>query len=141
MPAIGPPVVSRPRPRRCRVAAALRSSSLTAGSTGKWTFTPTGLADGAHSLIASETDAAGKTGSAQVSLTLDTAVPVVTAARTWDTLLNFHAGDMLTLWGYNAASGNVSWSDAMGAAGYQARRFMPASATARGPAPSSPSRA
>lgn len=37
---------------------------------------------------------------------------------TWDTLLNFHVGDMLTLWGYNAASGSVSWSDDKGAAGY-----------------------
>ena len=37
---------------------------------------------------------------------------------TWDTLLNFHAGDMLTLWGYDGLSGSVSWSDSQGAAGY-----------------------
>ena len=38
--------------------------------------------------------------------------------NTWDTLLNFHPGDILTLWGYNVASGSTSWSDDMGAAGY-----------------------
>jgi hypothetical protein len=39
--------------------------------------------------------------------------------NTWDTLLNFHAGDTLTLWGFNAASGTANWSDGSGAAGYQ----------------------
>jgi uncharacterized repeat protein (TIGR01451 family) len=38
---------------------------------------------------------------------------------TWDTLLNFHPGDILTLWGYNAGSGSLGWSDDKGAAGYQ----------------------
>ena len=37
---------------------------------------------------------------------------------TWDTLLNFHPGDMLTLWGYNASTGSTSWSDNLGVAGY-----------------------
>lgn len=37
---------------------------------------------------------------------------------TWDTLLNFHPGDVLTLWAYNAAAGHVSWPDNIGAAGY-----------------------
>ncbi len=37
--------------------------------------------------------------------------------NTWDTLLNFHAGDALTLWGYNSATGNTQWTDNMGAAG------------------------
>lgn len=39
--------------------------------------------------------------------------------NTWDTLLNFHTGDMLTLWGYDGASGSLSWSDDKGSAGYQ----------------------
>jgi hypothetical protein len=38
---------------------------------------------------------------------------------TWDTLLNFHAGDALTLWGFNAASGATTFEDNKGAAGYQ----------------------
>ena len=38
---------------------------------------------------------------------------------TWDTLLNFHTGDMLTLWGFDAAAGSMSWSDNQGVAGYQ----------------------
>ncbi|MBV9252327.1 MAG: DUF4082 domain-containing protein [Acetobacteraceae bacterium] len=39
--------------------------------------------------------------------------------HTWDTLLNFHPGDMVTLWGYDASSGSLSWSDDMGATGHQ----------------------
>jgi hypothetical protein len=37
---------------------------------------------------------------------------------TWDSLLNFHIGDSLTLWGFNAASGSTKWTDDQGAAGY-----------------------
>lgn len=36
----------------------------------------------------------------------------------WDTLVNFHPSDMLTLWGFNPALGSTSWSDNMGAADY-----------------------
>ena len=43
---------------------------------GQWSFTPT-LADGAHSITASETDAAGNTSSATIDFTLDTAIPVL----------------------------------------------------------------
>ena len=38
---------------------------------------------------------------------------------TWDTLLNFHTGDSLTLWGFNAAAGSTSWAANQGATGYQ----------------------
>jgi hypothetical protein len=38
---------------------------------------------------------------------------------TWDTLLNFHAGDMLTLWGFDAASGSINWLNDLGASGYR----------------------
>ncbi|HLH98031.1 MAG TPA: NF038122 family metalloprotease [Xanthobacteraceae bacterium] len=51
----------------------------TASSTGAWTFIPTGLADGQHTVVASETDAAGNTGSASLTFTLDTAAPVATS--------------------------------------------------------------
>jgi hypothetical protein len=37
----------------------------------------------------------------------------------WDTILNFHVGDMLTLWGYNSNNGTTSLTDNMGATGYK----------------------
>jgi hypothetical protein len=36
----------------------------------------------------------------------------------WDTLLNFHVGDTLTLWGYDNSTGSTNWMANMGAAGY-----------------------
>ena len=42
-----------------------------ADGTGAWSFTPAGLADGAHTLTASQTDLAGNTGTATLSFTLD----------------------------------------------------------------------
>lgn len=44
--------------------------TTTADSTGAWSFTPTGLADGAHTLTATQTDMAGNTGTATLSFTL-----------------------------------------------------------------------
>ncbi len=38
--------------------------------------------------------------------------------NTWDTILNFHAGDALTLWDFNGTMGSTQWSDNMGASGY-----------------------
>jgi hypothetical protein len=54
------------------------AAPATANSSGVWSYTPTGLADGAHTIVASETDLAGNTGSASLSFTLDTTAPVVT---------------------------------------------------------------
>jgi Ca2+-binding RTX toxin-like protein len=48
--------------------------TTTTSSTGAWSFTPTSLADGAHILIASQTDLAGNTGTATLSLTLDSSL-------------------------------------------------------------------
>lgn len=39
-------------------------------------------------------------------------------AATWSTLVNFHAGDSLTLWGVNATDFTLSWMNGAGAAGY-----------------------
>ena len=36
----------------------------------------------------------------------------------WDTLVGFHPGDALTLWGFNAATDTYRWTDGSGAAGY-----------------------
>ena len=54
------------------------AATTTASSTGAWTFMPTGLADGQHTVVASETDAAGNTGTASLTFTLDTTAPIAT---------------------------------------------------------------
>ena len=46
--------------------------STTANGSGVWSFTPTGLAQGAQTITASETNAAGLTGSSSVTFTYDT---------------------------------------------------------------------
>ena len=53
------------------------AATVTADATGAWSFTPTGLADGAHTIVASQTDGFGNTGTASLSFTLDTTAPVV----------------------------------------------------------------
>ncbi|ANL30128.1 phosphatidic acid phosphatase protein (plasmid) [Rhizobium phaseoli] len=50
------------------------ADTATADDAGHWTFTPTGLSDGIHTIVASETTAAG-TGSSSITFTLDTASP------------------------------------------------------------------
>ena len=50
--------------------------TATANASGIWTFTPSALADGVHTIVASETDAAGNTGTASFTFTLDTTAPV-----------------------------------------------------------------
>ena len=54
------------------------AGTATANASGIWTFTPTGLSDGSHTIVASETDAAGNTGSTSFTFTLDTKPPAVT---------------------------------------------------------------
>jgi hypothetical protein len=56
------------------------ADTAAADATGAWNFTPTGLADGVHTIVASETDAAGNTGTASLTFTLLTAYPTVTEA-------------------------------------------------------------
>ncbi len=46
------------------------ATTATADANGVWTFTPTGLAAGQHTIVASETDAAGNTGTASLTVTL-----------------------------------------------------------------------
>ncbi|SJZ33110.1 Ig-like domain (group 3) [Enhydrobacter aerosaccus] len=61
------------------------TGTATANASGAWSFTPTGLADGNHTIVASETDLAGNTGSASISFTLNTTVPSVTEKLASDT--------------------------------------------------------
>ena len=51
------------------------ATTVTANATGAWSFTPSGLADGAHTIVASQTDSFGNTGTASLSFTLDTTAP------------------------------------------------------------------
>ena len=40
-------------------------------------------------------------------------------AKTWDTLVNFHKGDIVDLFGYDPVRGRFAWADDMGAMGYR----------------------
>ena len=46
--------------------------TTTANANGVWSFTPTGLAQGLQTVTASETNAAGLTGSSSLTFTYDT---------------------------------------------------------------------
>ena len=50
-------------------------ATATADAQGAWSFTPTGLADGAHTVVASQTDVFGNAHTASLSFTLDTTAP------------------------------------------------------------------
>src|SRR5262249_61020437 len=50
--------------------------TTTADGLGHWSFTPSGLADGTQTLVASETNLGG-TGTASLTITLDTTAPAV----------------------------------------------------------------
>jgi hypothetical protein len=59
------------------VDGSLINSTVTANSAGSWTFTPSGLSDDAHTIIASQTDDFGNTGSSSLTFILDTTAPAV----------------------------------------------------------------
>ena len=48
------------------------AATVTADAAGAWRYTPAGLADGVHTIVASETDAAGQTGISSLTFRLDT---------------------------------------------------------------------
>src|SRR5205823_5078926 len=58
--------------------------TATADGGGVWSFTPS-LADGVHTIVASEPDVAGNTGSTSLTFTLDTAAPSVSESLASDT--------------------------------------------------------
>jgi Bacterial Ig-like domain len=59
--------------------------TTTASVSGVWSFTPTGLAQGLQTVTASETNAAGLTGSSSLTFTYETTAPTVTIALADDT--------------------------------------------------------
>ncbi|WIM14421.1 Ig-like domain-containing protein [Enhydrobacter sp.] len=77
------------------------AATAIADSSGAWSFTPTGLADGAHIVVASETDAAGNTGSVSLAFTLQPhpEAPVITGMAPGD--------GIVTLSGSGVAAGDV----------------------------------
>jgi Ca2+-binding RTX toxin-like protein len=52
------------------------TATANANGSGIWVFTPSGLDDGVHTIVANETDSAGNTGSASLTFTLDTTPPI-----------------------------------------------------------------
>ena len=75
---------------RANTLVTIKEGGITLGTamadaTGAWSFTPVGLADGAHTLSASQTDPAGNTGTATLSFTLDKTAPAVSIALAADT--------------------------------------------------------
>ncbi|HEX2398795.1 MAG TPA: Ig-like domain-containing protein, partial [Mycobacterium sp.] len=48
------------------------AAAVTADAFGHWSYTPAGLVDGMHTILASETDTASQTGTASLTFTLDT---------------------------------------------------------------------
>ena len=65
-------------------------ATATADAQGLWSFTPTGLANGAHTIVASQTDTFNNTGTASLTFTLDTIAPAVaiTTIEGGDNLIN-----------------------------------------------------
>jgi len=78
------------------------SSTATADSSGAWTFSPTGLADGQHTVVVSETNGSGVTGSASLTFTLDTVAP----SPSWTAMTT--SNGILTLQGSTGGSANES---------------------------------
>ncbi|MCK1704920.1 FecR domain-containing protein, partial [Bradyrhizobium sp. 146] len=59
------------------IGGVLSTTTATTDAQGAWSFLPSGLADGSHTIVASQTDSFGNTGSASLSFTLDTTAPTV----------------------------------------------------------------
>ena len=58
--------------------------TVTANANGGWSFAPTALAQGTHTIVASETDLAGNADSASLTFTFDTSAPGVSIALATD---------------------------------------------------------
>ena len=72
------------------IDGSLIATTVTADAQGTWSFTPAGLADGPHTIVASQTDSFGNTGTASLSFTLDTTAPAVaiTTIEGGDNIIN-----------------------------------------------------
>ena len=72
------------------IDGSLIATTVTTDALGAWSFTPTGLGDGAHTIVASQTDAFSNIGTAALSFTLDTIAPavVITTIEGGDNIIN-----------------------------------------------------
>src|ERR1700681_3859177 len=80
--------------------------TTTANASGAWSFTPVGLSDGTHTIVASETDVAGNIGTASLTFTLDTTAPAVTESLSTDT--GTSSSDKITSIGTLTGSGDAN---------------------------------
>lgn len=97
------------------------AATATADASGAWTFTPTGIGDGSHTVVASETDAAGNVGTASLSFVLDTSAPIIVdvlqtqvSKKLATTTMSGHSetGDVITLYeGANALGSATAGAD------------------------------
>ena len=81
--------------------------TATADGSGTWNFTPTGLGDGTHTIMASETNAVGQTGTASLTVTLDTIAPVDVITSD---MMNKH-GSSFTVTGTSEANAAINVYD------------------------------
>jgi Ca2+-binding RTX toxin-like protein len=117
--------------------------TATADENGVWSFTPTGLglADGFHTVVASETDAVGNPGNAALGFTLDTTAPTVLITGTSqinedsvafdgisDPGTHLNIFDGATLLGTAIASSTGDWSFTANVSATQVHHFTAASA-------------
>ena len=78
--------------------------TTTANASGVWSFTPIGLAQGSQTITASETNAAGLTGSSSLTFTYDTTAPGAPVIAT-DTV---NGNNSVTLGGTAQANATVT---------------------------------
>ncbi|MGP0104360.1 CARDB domain-containing protein, partial [Rhodoblastus sp.] len=81
---------------------------VTTNAFGVWTYTPVGLADGHHNVVASETNSFGLTGTATVNFTLATTAPTVTISPTVTVDQVYSNSVELTVTGTVASSNGLS---------------------------------
>ncbi len=74
----------------------LVTTTASADASGNWSLTPSGLGDGQHTIVASQTDTFGNTGSASLTFTLDTTAPSEVLAITAIATDSGTAGDFIT---------------------------------------------
>ena len=64
------------------------AATTTADASGNWTFRPFGLADGTHTVVASETDAAGNAAGASLTFALNNLPSTLQINCSWDNSVN-----------------------------------------------------
>lgn len=94
------------------------AATATAGADGSWSFTPTGLSDGFHTVVASVTNAAGETEAATIDLVYNAhePIPMFTGASLSNgevtiTGTTGEVGDIVSIYDGNSWSGFATTGD------------------------------